>query len=437
MSWGDPPPSMRRSRPAMSWGDDFAAGDEDSVCIIEESPRGLEPMCCEDTAEADCLWDAEQAATGDHMKEDHPREATPAVATPRTSSSPGLTIITDPPVVGACVAFKKRPSPPLTSPTAIKSSLAQKKKRPAPLALPELSMAPPPTLVTGPTLSTIDLNELALENIVYEGETLYGIQAIKGKRRYMEDTYCAFTNLNGDPGEAYFGVFDGHGGRKAADFAAQHLYEYIESDDMFDTNVADAVEKAFLKVDKEFVEVAEREELRDGSTAVAAYIRNGHMWLANVGDSRAVMSKNGVAVALSEEHRPDRPSEQLRIEDRGGHVFQAGSWRVEGVLAVTRAIGDKDLKKCVTAHPHITEMQLDAGDEFLVMATDGLWDVMSNQEVIDEAKKYDSPSEAASALANEAFTRGSSDNISVLVVNTPEYVIEACGEQYDNSIECE
>jgi len=88
---------------------------------------------------------------------------------------------------------------------------------------------------------------------------------------------------------------------------------------------------------------------------------------------------------------------------------------------VTRAIGDKDLKKCVTAHPHIVQLDLNIGDEVLVLATDGLWDVMGNQEVVDEALKHKYPSEAASALVSAALARGSGDNVSVIVVNTREY----------------
>lgn len=339
-----------------------------------------------------------------------------------------LSIDTSPPLLDGCAVFKKRPSPPLSSPTAVKSSLAQKKKRSAPLMLPDMSAGPPEllasTIVAGPTLSTVDLNELALENMTFEGHNVYGIQSSKGKRHRMEDTCCAIPCINGDPGEAYYGVFDGHGGRRAADFAAQHLYEYIASNECFDTDVAEAVGSAFLKADKMFVELAEKQEMRDGTTAVAAYIRGGKLWVANVGDSRAVLSRKGVAKALSEDHRPNIESEQHRIESRGGTVFHMGSWRVEGVLAVTRAIGDKDLKKCVTAHPHIVQLDLSAGDELLVLATDGLWDVMSNQEVVDEALRHDDPSVAASALVREALARGSSDNISVLVVLTPQYL---CG----------
>jgi len=342
----------------------------------------------------------------------------------------GLSIDTSPPSLVDCSVFKKRPSPPLTSPTQIKSSLAQKKpkgqKRPAPLLLPdvvsETGPSPPSTVVTGPTLSTVDLNELALEDIIFEGQS-YGIQSSKGRRRYMEDTSCAYDNLDGEGREAYFGVFDGHGGRRAADFAAQNLYKYMVAERVGTTsNVAEAVSSAFLAADKKFVELAEREELRDGTTVVAAYIREGKLWVANVGDSRAVLCRDGIALAVTEDHRPDRQNEMERIESHGGTVLHMGSWRVEGVLAVTRAIGDRELKKCVKADPYISEWELGEGDDVLVMASDGLWDYMSNQEVVDEARSHADPSVAAKALVDQAMARGSGDNVTVLVVHPADYI---------------
>ena len=128
-----------------------------------------------------------------------------------------------------------------------------------------------------------------------------------------------------------------------------------------------------------------------------------------------------MAVALSEDHRPDRQSEQERIENNGGTVLHMGTWRVEGVLAVTRAIGDKDLKKCVTAEPFVVEIPLEEGDECLIMASDGLWDFMSNQEVVDETRLHKDPSLAAKALVDKAMEKGSRDNITVCVVHTNEY----------------
>jgi len=420
---------MRRGhRKEMQWGNDFSCTNDETMA----KPIELAPPPTPFSSSHWGVGESSSASTFVVPALPQLKSVDTNMGPPKLGSGPALSIDTRPRPLDACLVFKKRPSPPMTSPGIIKSSLAQKKKRPAPLMLPDAAPSdgggpsPPSTLVTGPTLSTVDLNELALEDVLHEGHSVYGIQSSKGRRRYMEDTYTVHENLDGLGNEAYFGVFDGHGGRRAADFAAQNLYEYISSDKLFSSNVAEAVGSAFRKADKEFVELAEQQELRDGTTAVAAYIRKGHMWIANVGDSRAVLCRGGEAHAMSEDHRPDRESEQLRIESNGGTVLHMGSWRVEGVLAVTRAIGDKDLKKCVKADPHIMEVDLQEDDELLVMASDGLWDYMSNQEVVDEAKLHTDPSVAAKALVDEAMKRGSRDNVTVLVVHTSQYVEQSC-----------
>jgi len=273
-----------------------------------------------------------------------------------------------------------------------------------------------------PSLSTVNLNELAFENIICEGESKWGGASQKGRRRYMEDTFRAMPMVGDDTRCGFYGVFDGHGGRKAADFTAEYLSEFAaRSLDSLD-DVGMLFRDAFLAADKKFCEEAEREGLGDGTTAVVAYLKDGKMWVANVGDSRAVVSRGGVATALTIDHRPESEAEQRRIEEKGGTVFHLGRWRVEGVLAVTRAIGDKDLKNCVTAHPDVYEFELTEEDELVVLASDGLWDVMSNQEVVDIALSYDDLGLACDALVEAAMAKGSNDNVSAVIVNTREYL---------------
>jgi len=332
--------------------------------------------------------------------------------------------------------MKKRPSPPLSSPGSFKSSIAKKKKkRPAPLHLSDaLSTQTPP--LTGsvshvqsiraddtPSLNTVNLNEMAFENITCEGGTKWGGASQKGRRRHMEDTFRAVPVVGDSPRRGFFGVFDGHGGRKAADFAAEFLAEFATRDLVSqDDKVAALFREAFLLADKQFCETAEREGFGDGTTALVSYLRDGRMWVANVGDSRAVLSCGGVARAVTEDHRPDRETEQRRIESKGGTVFHLGRWRVEGVLAVTRAIGDKDLKKCVTAHPDVYDIELTNQDELLILASDGLWDVMSNQEAVDIAIGQQDLGVACDMLVEAALSKGSNDNVSALIVNVREYL---------------
>merc|ERR1711988_495660 len=240
----------------------------------------------------------------------------------------------------------------------------------------------------------------------------------------MEDAFRAVPMLGDNPRRGFFGVFDGHGGRKAADFAAEYLGEFVKTTRGLDSrdDVGELFGEAFLMADKQFCETAEREGFGDGTTAVVCYLRDGRMWVANVGDSRAVLSCGGAAKAVTEDHRPDRETEQRRIESKGGTVFHLGRWRVEGVLAVTRAIGDKDLKKCVTAHPDVYDIELTDQDELLILASDGLWDVMTNQEAVDLAMGHKDLGVACDALVEAALSKGSNDNVSALIVNIREYL---------------
>ena len=135
-----------------------------------------------------------------------------------------------------------------------------------------------------------------------------------------------------------------------------------------------------------------------------------------MGDSRVVLCRGGKAVPLSIDHKPNRSDERQRIEAAGGIVAWAGTWRVGGVLAVSRAFGDRLLKRYVVAVPEIQDEALQPGDEFIVMASDGLWDVLSYQDAISLVRGMQDATEMATRLAQEAYSRGTMDNISCVVV---------------------
>jgi len=126
-----------------------------------------------------------------------------------------------------------------------------------------------------------------------------------------------------------------------------------------------------------------------GSTCVVAVVRGDDLIVANAGDSRAVLCRRGTAVALSRDHKPMDDDERARIMNAGGFVQEG---RVNGSLALSRAIGDLEYKQSknlsardqiVTAYPEIKECKLEAGDEFLVIACDGIWDVLTSQQCVD------------------------------------------------------
>ncbi|KAG8492313.1 hypothetical protein CXB51_009819 [Gossypium anomalum] len=138
--------------------------------------------------------------------------------------------------------------------------------------------------------------------------------------------------------------------------------------------------------------------------------------IANVGDSRAVISKNGVAKQLSVDHEP--ASERESIENRGGFVsnFPRDVARVDGQLAVARAFGGKSLKKHLTSEPDVRIETIDDDTDLIILASDGLWKAMSNQEAVDSIKSIKDARFAAKHLTEEAVKRNSKDDISIIVV---------------------
>jgi protein phosphatase 2C len=188
-----------------------------------------------------------------------------------------------------------------------------------------------------------------------------------------------------------------------------------EDDEPFRANM----ERAFEATDK--VVLAEVEN--GGTTATCVYIRREKhdIWIANCGDSRCVVSRSGVAKELSTDQKPHRQDERERIEKSGGKVvYCSNGWRVDGILSVSRAIGDRKLKQYVIARPEVVRHPIGVQDEFLILGTDGLWNVFSSQEAVDVVKTafdaHQSPAQASEALSSLALSRKSVDNVCALVV---------------------
>ncbi|CAN1798967.1 Probable protein phosphatase 2C 44, partial [Linum perenne] len=146
-----------------------------------------------------------------------------------------------------------------------------------------------------------------------------------------------------------------------------------------------------------------------GSTAVTAIVIDGKdLWVANIGDSRAVVCESGAANQLTVDHEPH--TERKRIENRGDVP------RVNGQLAVARAFGDQSLKAHLTSEPDVRHVPIDSTMEFVILASDGLWKVMKNQEAVDLVKDKKDPQAAAKRLTTEALARNSKDDISCIVI---------------------
>ncbi|XP_048127648.1 probable protein phosphatase 2C 8 [Rhodamnia argentea] len=247
----------------------------------------------------------------------------------------------------------------------------------------------------------------------------HGSLSVIGRRREMEDAVrveLGFAKrLRAGESYDFFGVYDGHGGARVAEACRETMAG------------------CFGKMDGEVTSGGAAEEMKTvGSTAVVAVVGREVVVVANCGDSRAVLCRGGVAMALSDDHKPNRPDELKRVEDAGGRVINWNGHRILGVLSTSRSIGDQYLKPFVIPEPEINVSRRTDADEFLILASDGLWDVVSNELACQVVHRClvgrmrrraregsaieNRAAEAAVMLGELAMARGSKDNISVIVV---------------------
>ncbi|MED6161862.1 hypothetical protein PIB30_064754 [Stylosanthes scabra] len=315
---------------------------------------------------------------------------------------------------------------------------------------------------------------------------LCGYSSICGKRSEMEDAIAVKPKLIQVPSQMltdshvnentisslahFFGVYDGHGGFQVANYCRERLHsaliEEIEAAKscLAETDGGDysqdhwkkAFVSCFQKVDDEVGGIRAGDGRNNsggsestiepiapetaGSTAVVAVLSQSHIIVANCGDSRAVLYRGKEAIPLSADHKPNREDEWARIEAAGGRVIHWQGYRVLGVLAMSRSIGDRYLKPCIIPEPEVKFVHREKHDECLILASDGLWDVVTNEEACEVArkrillwhKKYGDNAamteqveegvdpaahSAAEYLSRLALQRGSKDNISVIVID--------------------
>lgn len=253
----------------------------------------------------------------------------------------------------------------------------------------------------------------------YQGQTkaAYGFSLIKGKADHaMEDYHVAkFVQINGQE-IGLFAIFDGHLGDSVPAYLQKHLFQNILKEEEFWIHPDRAITKAYDKTDQAILS-HDPQLGRGGSTAVTAILVDlRKLWIANVGDSRAVLSRGGRAIQITVDHEPG--TERGSIERRGGFVsnMPGDVPRVNGQLAVSRAFGDTVLKSYLRSDPDVYSEDICPDTELLILASDGLWKVMSNQEAVELAMRIKDPQAAAKQLAYEAVSRGSRDDISCIVL---------------------
>lgn len=298
-------------------------------------------------------------------------------------------------------------------------------------------------------------------------------------RAKMEDVHTYVANFAEKPDWGYFAIFDGHAGKQTARWCGNNLHTLLEesivaletsqssqvhsqppsgldSHPIEDSHpleevsdVRDALDSVFVKADQ----LIEQEGSGSaGCTAAVAVLRwesdenhvddgverlekstsfefvpSNHdkrmLYTANVGDLRIVLCRGNKLYRLSYDHKASDAREISRIRGAGGLVIKN---RVNGVLAITRSLGDSYVKNLVTGRPFTTATEITKDDEFLILACDGVWDVISDdtackfvQDIFRtqrETKQPEDPAYAAKKLCQYAIDKATTDNVTVMVV---------------------
>jgi protein phosphatase 1L len=234
------------------------------------------------------------------------------------------------------------------------------------------------------------------------------ISTIQGRRAEQEDRFAVLPRIGATCG--FYAVFDGHGGNDCSRYAAATMHEHLLASAAFRTgDMRTALKDAIAATEAGFLRIAHARKLQAGSTALAAIVCApegdgwGELTVAHLGDSRAVLCRAGKAVALTVDHKPDDASERARIEAQGGFVTERGyCMRVQGVLAMSRALGNRLLKPYVSDEPTVSSFPLAQHDSFFVLASDGLYDVFDDSEVVKLVRSTKSPEGARAPRGREA-----------------------------------
>lgn len=242
-------------------------------------------------------------------------------------------------------------------------------------------------------------------------------------RRRMEDAHSIQEDFMGDKEKVFIGVYDGHGGKEAAIYASQTLHtvlaEKIGQNQLSTEELLNVFKETYLETDSRMK--GSTVPAHHGCTAATCLITRSkegekrQLFVANAGDARVVLCRQDKAIRLTEDHKASDEKEQKRIQEAGGFIING---RVNGQIAITRSLGDHLMKEYVIGDPFITEIDLEEDDQWLIVACDGLWDVIEDQQAMDllNQNSSDTCTLLSKKLIYKALQDGSTDNLSVVVV---------------------
>lgn len=245
-------------------------------------------------------------------------------------------------------------------------------------------------------------------------------------RDSMEDTYAVVKfEIEQQQKKAVpvsmFGLYDGHGGSTCSTFLGNYLHQIIKEEldcysSLSEINIYNALKLSFVRAHDQFT----LNSSQSGSTAIVALFINEDLWIANVGDTRAVLSNGGIPIQLTEDQKPTSETIREGIYRRGGRVSGGRIYATFGSLGPGRAIGDPQFRG-VNPRPKLTKIPLSEikSGSWLVLACDGLWDVLGSHEAVQLISHEIEPSSVAKKLVMEAINLWSTDNITVLAIKCP------------------
>ena len=235
-------------------------------------------------------------------------------------------------------------------------------------------------------------------------------------RDYMEDKGKSILNFNSSEDNALICLFDGHGGQEVSKYLQENFAKFwLELLPLNIDNYVIKIKKIFINIDQK---LKENKFYQVGSTACIIYITKENsrriLYCANVGDTRGVLIKGNKGFRITYDDRASDPKEHDRIVSQGGIVFGG---RVYGQLMLSRAFGDWELKSYgVICEPHVVRYEIEEEDKYLVVATDGVFDVMEDEDIFQMSKRHQNSKEFCEDIMKEAVERGSMDNVSCFVI---------------------
>lgn len=252
--------------------------------------------------------------------------------------------------------------------------------------------------------------------------------SVKGRRETNEDRHNIILNINGDDINSnpinLFAIYDGHGGSWVSKYLESNIPNYYMNKKFVPPFNSDFHTKVFQLIQSQLLK--NQFGYSNGSTCLLnlmyKYKNEIYMNVVNLGDSRmTIIDTNGISEAVTKDHKPDDTIEEVRLTKMGGEIYKDSEGVVRiGDLSLSRAFGDGDNAPYISQKPDIFIKKITQQTKYIVMACDGLWDIVESEDlgkVINKIlKKNPKVDNIAVELAKYALDQGSGDNVSVIVI---------------------